>query len=50
VFDFKVTDPSGKVVLAGHHKLLGQASDSLRRRMENVAEDEIGHFLVSAAK
>ena len=50
VFDFKVTDPSGKVVVAGHHKLLGQASDSLRRRVENVASDEIGHFFVSVAK
>lgn len=50
VFDFKVTDSSGKVVVAGHHKLLAQASDSLRRRMDNVAGDEIGHFLASAAK
>jgi hypothetical protein len=50
VFDFKVTDSSGKVVVAGHHKLLAQASDSLRRRVENVAGDEIGHFFVSVAK
>jgi hypothetical protein len=50
VFDFKVTDGSGKVVLAGHHKLLARASDSLRRRMENVAGDELGHLLASAAK
>lgn len=50
VFDFKIVDGSGKVVVAGHHKLLAQASDSLRRRVENVAGDEFGHFLTSAAK
>ncbi|HKB69888.1 MAG TPA: hypothetical protein VKH46_03535 [Thermoanaerobaculia bacterium] len=50
VFDFKIEDPSGKVVVAAHHKLLAQASDSLRRRMENVAGDEIGHFLASLSK
>lgn len=50
VFDFKIEDASGKVVVAAHHKLLAQASDSLRRRMENVAGDEIGHFLASLAK
>jgi len=50
VFDFKVTDASGKVVLAGHHKLLARASDSVRRRMENVAGDELGHLLAAAAK
>jgi len=50
VFDFKVVDSSGKVVAAGHHKLLAQASDSLRRRMEAVAGDEIGHFLASLTK
>lgn len=50
VFDFKIEDSSGKVVAAGHHKLLAEASDSLRRRMDNVAEDEIGHFLASLAK
>ena len=50
VFDFKVTDPSGRVVVAGHHKMLAQASDSLRRRVDNVTGDELGHFLASAAK
>jgi hypothetical protein len=50
VFDFKVVDGSGKVVAAGHHKLLASASDSLRRRVENVAGDELGHFLAAAAK
>ncbi len=50
VFDFKIVDGSGKVVAAGHHKLLAQASDSLRRRVENVSGDEMGHFLASAAK
>ncbi|MGH9443158.1 MAG: hypothetical protein ACRD16_12890 [Thermoanaerobaculia bacterium] len=50
VFDFKVVDPSGRVLAAGHHKLLAQASDSLRRRVENVAGDEMGHFLAGAAK
>ena len=50
VFDFKVVDGSGKVVAAGHHKLLAQASDSLRRRVENVAGDELAHFLSLATK
>ena len=50
VFDFKIEDGSGRVVAAGHHKLLAQASDSLRRRMENVAGDEMGHFLAAATK
>ncbi|HET9794512.1 MAG TPA: hypothetical protein VFS34_08630 [Thermoanaerobaculia bacterium] len=50
VFDFKIVDKSGTVVAAGHHKLLAQASDSLRRRVENVAGDEMGHFLASLAK
>jgi hypothetical protein len=50
VFDFKIEDSSGKVVAAAHHKLIARASDSLRRRMENVAGDEIGHFLASLAK
>ncbi len=50
VFDFKIEDPSGKVVVAAHHKMLAEASDSLRRRMENVAGDEIGHLLSSLSK
>jgi hypothetical protein len=50
VFDMKIVDPSGKVVVAAHHKLLAQASDSLRRRTENVAGDEIGHLLSSLSK
>ncbi|HET7452239.1 MAG TPA: hypothetical protein VFL12_05825 [Thermoanaerobaculia bacterium] len=50
VFDFKIEDSSGKVVAAAHHKMIGEASDSLRRRMDNVAGDEIGHFLSSLTK
>jgi hypothetical protein len=50
VFDFKIVDGSGKVVAAGHHKLIAQASDSLRRRIDNVTGDELGHFLALATK
>lgn len=50
VFDFKILDPSGNVVAAGHHKLLASASDSLRRRVENVAGDEFGHFIEGLSK
>lgn len=50
VFDFKIEDSSGKVVAAAHHKFIGEASDSLRHRMDNVAGDEIGHFLSSLTK
>jgi hypothetical protein len=50
VFDFKIVDGSGKVVAAAHHKLLAQASDSLRRRMDNVSSDEISHFMASLTK
>jgi hypothetical protein len=50
VFDFKILDASGKVVAAAHHKLLAQASDSLRRRVSNVASDELSHFMASLAK
>ena len=50
VFDLKIEDSSGKVVAAAHHKMIGEASDSLRRRMDNVAGDEIGHFLSSLTK
>ena len=50
VFDLKIEDSSGKVVAAAHHKLIGEASDSLRHRMDNVAGDEIGHFLSSLTK
>lgn len=50
VFDFKILDGSGKVVVAGHHKLIARASDSLRRRVDNVAGDEMGHFFSSISK
>jgi len=50
VFDFKIVDGSGKVVAAAHHKLLAQASDSLRRRVENVSSDEISHFMATLTK
>jgi hypothetical protein len=50
VFDMKIVDSSGKVVVAAHHKMLAEASDSLRRRMENVAGDEIGHLLSTLSK
>lgn len=50
VFDFKIEDASGKVVVAGHHKMIARASDSLRRRMDNVAGDEMGHFFSSISK
>jgi hypothetical protein len=50
VFDFKIVDSSGKVVAAGHHKLLASASDSLRHRVDNVTSDELGNFIASLSK
>jgi hypothetical protein len=50
VFDFKIVDSSGKVVAAGHHKLIATASDSLKYKMQRVASDGFSRFLASVGK
>lgn len=38
-FDMKVVDPSGKVIAAGHHRIMVGASYSMEQRVRNVFND-----------
>jgi hypothetical protein len=50
VYDWKIVDKSGKTVAAVHHKILGMASDTLDRRVNNVHNDDMVDFVKEHSK
>ncbi len=50
VYDWKIVDKSGKTVVAVHHKIVANASDTMERRVNNVHGDEMVEFVRKNSK